>query len=171
MNRRKSFFPLLFVLVMLLCVLFISWYLPTVSTLRFSLEDRKISLETSQGRERKQQHEYDEAVSALAEAKEELERIRPQAEAAAAARRRAPVWPHGAVRPRPEPVGGADPADLPAGSGGGGRSVHQHCRRRPGRVPAFSGSASAEAEAVKNACFCHFFGLKREMTKKQQRTY
>ena len=70
MNRRKSFFPLLFVLVMLLCVLFISWYLPTVSTLRFSLEDRKISLETSQGRERKQQHEYDEAVSALAEAKE-----------------------------------------------------------------------------------------------------
>lgn len=83
MNRRKSFFPLLFVLVMLLCVLFISWYLPTVSTLRFSLEDRKISLETSQGRERKQQHEYDEAVSALAEAKEELEMIHPQAEAAA----------------------------------------------------------------------------------------
>ena len=83
MNRRKSFFSLLFVLVMLLCVLFISWYLPTVSTLRFSLEDRKISLETSQGRERKQQHEYDEAVSALAEAKEELDMIRPQAEAAA----------------------------------------------------------------------------------------
>ena len=82
MNRRKSFFPLLFVLVMLLCVLFISWYLPTVSTLRFSLEDRKISLETSQGRERKQQHEYDETVAAIPETEAELERILPLSEAA-----------------------------------------------------------------------------------------
>ncbi|MBP5729411.1 MAG: hypothetical protein J6Y48_20275 [Clostridia bacterium] len=87
MNRRKSFFPVLFVLVMLLCVLFIAWYLPSVSTLRYQLEDKKISLETSQGRERKQQHEYDEAVAALAEAREELELVRPQADEAADAKK------------------------------------------------------------------------------------
>ena len=73
MNRRQIICGSLCSVVMLLCVLFISWYLPTVSTLRFSLEDRKISLETSQGRERKQQHEYDEAVSAIPEVQEELE--------------------------------------------------------------------------------------------------
>ena len=39
MNRRKSVFPVLFVLVMLLCVLFIAWYLPTVSSMRFRLQD------------------------------------------------------------------------------------------------------------------------------------
>ena len=54
MNRRKSVFPVLFVLVMLLCVLFIAWYLPTVSSMRFRLQDANVSLETSQGRERKQ---------------------------------------------------------------------------------------------------------------------
>ena len=83
MMKRKSFLPVLFSLLMLICVLFIVWYLPSVGNLRFRLEDVQKSLETSQGRERKQQHEYDEAVSALAEAKEELEMIRPQAEAAA----------------------------------------------------------------------------------------
>ena len=83
MNRRKSVFPLLFVLVMLLCVLFIAWYLPTVSDLRYRLQDANISLETSQGRERKQQHEYDETVEALAEAREELARVQPLADQAA----------------------------------------------------------------------------------------
>ena len=36
MKRRKSVFPVIFVLVMLLCVLFIAWYLPTVSDLQIS---------------------------------------------------------------------------------------------------------------------------------------
>ena len=83
MNRRKSVFPVIFVLVMLLCVLFIAWYLPAVSDLRFRLQDTNISLETSQGRERKQQHEYDETVTALAEAREELARVQPLADQAA----------------------------------------------------------------------------------------
>ena len=80
MNRRKSVFPVLFVLVMLLCVLFIAWYLPTVSSMRFRLQDANVSLETSQGRERKQQHEYDETVEALAAAQEELSRVQPLAD-------------------------------------------------------------------------------------------
>ena len=46
------------------------------------LEDVQKSLETSQGRERKQQHEYDETVAAIPETEAELERIRPLAEAA-----------------------------------------------------------------------------------------
>ena len=83
MNRRKSVFPVIFVLVMFLCVLFISWYLPAVSGLRYRLQDAKVSLETSQGRERKQQHEYDETVKALSEAKEELDRVQPLADKAA----------------------------------------------------------------------------------------
>ncbi|MBR5961157.1 MAG: hypothetical protein IKZ98_09205 [Clostridia bacterium] len=83
MNRRKSAFPVVFVLVMILCVLFITWYLPVVSDLRFKLADAKVSLETSQGRERKQQHEYDETVEALADAREELERVQPLADQAA----------------------------------------------------------------------------------------
>lgn len=83
MNRRKSVFPVIFILVMFLCVLFISWYLPAVSGLRYRLQDAKVSLETSQGRERKQQHEYDETVKALSEAKEELDRVQPLADQAA----------------------------------------------------------------------------------------
>ena len=83
MNCRKSVFPVIFVLVLFLCVLFISWYLPAVSGLRYRLQDAKVSLETSQGRERKQQHEYDETVKALSEAKEELDRVQPLADQAA----------------------------------------------------------------------------------------
>ena len=83
MNRRKSVFPVVFVLVMLLCVLFIAWYLPTVSSLRFRLQDANVSLETSQGRERTQQHEYDETVAALAAAQEELASVQPLADQAA----------------------------------------------------------------------------------------
>ena len=83
MNQRKPVFPVIFVLVMLLCVLFIAWYLPTVSSLRFRLQDANVSLETSQGRERKQQHEYDETVAALAAAQDELARVQPLADQAA----------------------------------------------------------------------------------------
>ena len=80
--KRKSFLPVLFSLLMLICVLFIVWYLPSVGNLRFRLEDVQKSLKTSQGRERKQQHEYDETVAAIPETEAELERIRPLAEAA-----------------------------------------------------------------------------------------
>ena len=52
---------------MLLFVVFLIWYLPSVGQRRFMLEDVRKSLETSQGRERKQQYEYDETVAALPE--------------------------------------------------------------------------------------------------------
>ena len=81
--KRNSFLPVLFSVAMLICVLFIVWYIPSVGNLRFRLDDVRKSLETSQGRERKQQHEYDETVEALSAAREELERVQPLADQAA----------------------------------------------------------------------------------------
>ena len=80
--KRRSFIPVLFSVVMLICVFFLVWYLPSVGMRRFKLEDVQKSLETSQGRERKQQHEYDEAVAGLPEVQAELDRILPLSEAA-----------------------------------------------------------------------------------------
>ena len=82
MKRKGSFLPVLFTVVMLVFVFFIAWYLPSSGHLRFRLEDIQKSLETSQGRERKQQHEYDEVVAAIPEIQAELDRILPLSEAA-----------------------------------------------------------------------------------------
>ena len=80
--KRGPFLPALFSIIMLVCVLFVIWYLPSVSQRRFLIEDVRKSLETSQGRERKQQHEYDETVSALPEVQAELDQLIPQMESA-----------------------------------------------------------------------------------------
>ena len=82
MMKGKSVLPVVFSVVMLICVLFLVWYLPAVSKLRFSIQDVQISLEMSQGQERKQQYEYDNTVSAIPEADAELERLMPLANAA-----------------------------------------------------------------------------------------
>ena len=82
MKKQHAFFPIFFTLVMLICVLFIVWYIPAVSERRFLVQDVQKSLETSQGRERKQQHEYDETVSAIPAVQAELDRILPLTEAA-----------------------------------------------------------------------------------------
>ena len=84
MKSSRSAFPFLFSLVMLICVLFIAWYLPSVGERRFLLQDVQKSLETSVGRERKQQHEYDQTVAALSAVNSELERLLPLAEDAKA---------------------------------------------------------------------------------------
>ena len=82
MKKTDPFLPVAFSLLMLIFVLFIVWYLPSINRLRFSLQDTVKSLETSRGRERKQQYEYDEAESALPQVQEELDRILPLCEAA-----------------------------------------------------------------------------------------
>ena len=71
------------VALMLLCAVFLAAWAPLMRQRSFQLEDALLSLETSQGRERKQQHEYDEVSAALPEAREELALLQPQAEAAA----------------------------------------------------------------------------------------
>jgi len=50
--------------------------------LDFQLDDTARSLETSRGRERKQQAEYDEAAAAIPQVREELEEVRPLAQEA-----------------------------------------------------------------------------------------
>ena len=82
MNSKKSLLPVIFSVVMLVFVLFLIWYLPSVRERRFQLQDVQLSLETSRGRERKQQHEYDETVAAIPEVQAELDRIMPLAEQA-----------------------------------------------------------------------------------------
>ena len=82
MKKKKGILAKLFTLIMLICVLFIAWYLPAVGQRRFQLNDIQKSLETSLGRERKQQSEYDETVALIPEVEAELERVLPLTEAA-----------------------------------------------------------------------------------------
>lgn len=80
--KKSNSLAVLFAVIMLMCVLFIAWYLPAVSQRRFQLNDIQKSLETSQGRERKQQSEYDETVASIPAVEAELERVLPLAESA-----------------------------------------------------------------------------------------
>ena len=77
MKSSRSCLPVLFAFIMLVCVLFVIWYLPAVSERRFILQDTQKSIETSQGRERKQQYEYEETVAAIPGVQAELDRINP----------------------------------------------------------------------------------------------
>ena len=83
MKKSGSAFPVVFSLVMFLCVLFLVWYLPAVQDRTFRINDTGISLEMSQGRERKQQYEYDQAAAAIPAVEAELERLKPLCDAAA----------------------------------------------------------------------------------------
>ena len=80
MKTSRSSLPFLFALVMILFVLFIVWYLPSAGELRFRIDDVAKSIETSRGRERKQQYEYDKVVSEIPEVRTALDQILPQAE-------------------------------------------------------------------------------------------
>ncbi len=80
--KHRSVFPVLFSIVMMIFVAFLLWYIPAVSSLRFTLNDKQQSLETSQGRERKQQYEYNQTVEAIPETEAELERVLPLCEEA-----------------------------------------------------------------------------------------
>ena len=72
-----------FVLVMLVFCAAMAFFAIERASLDFSLEDVQRSLETSQGRERKQKHEYDETAAQLPLTRAELEETLPRAEAAA----------------------------------------------------------------------------------------
>ena len=81
MNQRR-FFPAFFTVVMLVFVLFLVWYIPSVSQRSFLLRDAQQSLETNQGRERKQQYEYDKVSAEIPELRAELDQVLPETEAA-----------------------------------------------------------------------------------------
>ena len=69
--------------VMLAFSLFMAACVFARASLDFQLEDTARSLETSRGRERKQQHEYDEVTAELPLVRAELEELQPRADAAA----------------------------------------------------------------------------------------
>ena len=69
---------------MFLFSLFMIVYVPLRSYQRFQIADLELSLETSLGRERKQQYEYDEVTTELPLVRERLQELQPLADEAKA---------------------------------------------------------------------------------------
>ena len=83
MKRRENGWAWAFALVMLLFSLAMLLWVPLRVRLDAQLADTRLSLETSQGRERKQQMEYDQVTEELPKVRAELAEVQPQADAAA----------------------------------------------------------------------------------------
>ena len=84
----SGYFRGLFVAVMLVVCVLLACFSVDQVRLRAQIDDVTLSLETSRGREARQNHEYDVAVAALPQAQAELERVAPLAEAAKAEEQR-----------------------------------------------------------------------------------
>ena len=83
MKRRENGWAWAFALTMLLFSLAMMLWVPLRARLDDQLADIRLSLETSQGRERKQQMEYDQVTEELPKVRAELAEVQPQADAAA----------------------------------------------------------------------------------------
>ncbi len=84
MNREGKWLRRIFTAVMLIFCLGLAGWTVLRTRTDFQLEDLTRSLETSRGRERKQQQEYDEAAAQLPLVLEELAAAEPKAEKAKA---------------------------------------------------------------------------------------
>ena len=84
--KQSRWFLCIFAALMGVCTLIFIWQVPASSSMACRLSEAQLSLETAQGRERKQQAEYDRAVQDIQAAKEQLEAITPQHEEVQAAR-------------------------------------------------------------------------------------
>ena len=83
MNKNRSrILAACFTLILLFCVLFLAWYAPSASRRTFDLNDIEKSLETSKGRERKQQNEYNDVVAEIPVIREKIDQIKPDLAAA-----------------------------------------------------------------------------------------
>ena len=82
MKKRVSGLSLCFVFVFFVFALFMSWYIPSISSVSARIAETKQDLETSEGRERKQQEEYDKAVEELPLVQQELAEKNPVADEA-----------------------------------------------------------------------------------------
>ncbi|MBQ1509877.1 MAG: hypothetical protein IIZ54_03150 [Selenomonadaceae bacterium] len=60
----------IFVILMGICTLILIWQVPASTSMEFSISEARLSLETAQGRERKQQSEYDRTLENIQAAKE-----------------------------------------------------------------------------------------------------
>lgn len=82
MKKKTSLSGIFAVAVLLVFSLFMIWFIPSFSTVRVQLEQAKQDLETSRGRERKQQEEYNNALEELPLVEQELEIKNPLADEA-----------------------------------------------------------------------------------------
>ncbi len=84
MGKTEKILMWVFACIMLVFCLFLGWYIPSRGELDFQLADIELSLETSYGREKKQQYEYDEVTAELPLTRAELTETQPLADEAAA---------------------------------------------------------------------------------------
>jgi hypothetical protein len=78
MMKQPRWFLCLFAVLMGICTLIFIWDIPASYSMAFRLSDAQLSLETAQGRERKQQAEYDKTLENIEIAKASLDAIAPQ---------------------------------------------------------------------------------------------
>ncbi len=77
MKNKTPVFTILCVMVLFVFAAFLAWYIPSQSSVLSGIEETKRSLETSRGREGKQQDEYDKAVQDLPVMQAELQEKQP----------------------------------------------------------------------------------------------
>ena len=82
MKKRISVFSVFCVVFFFVFAAFMAWYIPSMSSVRSKTVQTQRDLETSRGREDKQQAEYDKAVGELPLVRAELEEKQPLAEEA-----------------------------------------------------------------------------------------
>ena len=82
MKKSPAWLARLFIGVMMFFCLFLTAFVLLRGSLSFQLADLALSLETSEGRERKQQYEYDQVQAELPLTRAELEETQPLADAA-----------------------------------------------------------------------------------------
>ena len=82
MKKQLSVFTACCILFLFVFALFMCWYIPSSASLRSKITETRQSLETSRGRESKQQDEYDKAVTELPRVQAQLEESLPLAKQA-----------------------------------------------------------------------------------------
>ena len=76
--KKQISFPVLFLVIFFfLFAVFLAWFIPSMSSVRFRITETRQDLETSEGRERKQQEEYNKAVEELPVIQQELSEKEP----------------------------------------------------------------------------------------------
>ena len=79
---KNRFVPVALIFLLLLFSFFMIFYLPAYSSLQYHIDDTVLSLETSKGRENKQQYEYDQVLSEIPVIRQEIQNKEPIASAA-----------------------------------------------------------------------------------------
>ena len=82
MKKHISVFSAFCVVFFFVFAAFMAWYIPSVSSVRSKIEQTQRDLDTSRGREDKQQAEYNKAVEELPVVRAELQEKEPLAEEA-----------------------------------------------------------------------------------------